>query len=314
MADGRPGRRGTNGLVLFVLGILAVLLSFLLRVPCRVPEWDVQNRFPGLCAAELQPGDLSVTPGGMLSGFFTGGPTGDQPIVVGMFTSILGWMTTGLAEAFSFEITPNTVLDLTVFLTALVWVVTITAVASLSGKQPSDPVVLAFAPTVLLVGFTSWDLWAVMFMMLAVASYIRGSPGVAGVWVGLGATVSFLPLLVLIAILFLAARYRYLGDFISALVVSLIVFAMVNGPFMVQEFDRWRERVGETMRSPVSGDSGWSVWNALGAPVTGLSIDPANLDQVSMIAILLGVVAVLLVAVLAGKEPSIVQVLSLIHI
>ena len=30
MADGRPGRRGTNGLVLFVLGILAVLLSFLL--------------------------------------------------------------------------------------------------------------------------------------------------------------------------------------------------------------------------------------------------------------------------------------------
>ena len=183
--------------------VVAVLLSFLLRVPCRVPEWSVDSRFPGLCAAELQPGDLSVTPGGMLSGFFTGGPTGDQPIVVGMFTSILGWMTTGLAEAFSFEITPNTVLDLTVFLTALVWVVTITAVASLSGKQPSDPVVLAFAPTVLLVGFTSWDLWAVMFMMLAVASYIRGSPGVAGVWVGLGATVSFLPLLVLIAILFL---------------------------------------------------------------------------------------------------------------
>lgn len=180
----------------------------------------------------------------MLSGFFTGGPTGDQPIVVGMFTSILGWMTTGLAEAFSFEITPNTVLDLTVFLTALVWVVTITAVASLSGKQPSDPVVLAFAPTVLLVGFTSWDLWAVMFMMLAVASYIRGSPGVAGVWIGLGATVSFLPLLVLIAILFLAARYRYLGDFISALVVSLIVFAMVNGPFMV--------------RSSTAGASAWA--------------------------------------------------------
>ena len=49
MADGRPGRRGTNGLVLFMLGILAVLLSFLLRVPCRVPEWSVDSRFPGLC-------------------------------------------------------------------------------------------------------------------------------------------------------------------------------------------------------------------------------------------------------------------------
>jgi hypothetical protein len=39
--------------------------------------------------------------------------------------------------------------------------------------------------------------------------------------------------------------------------------------------DRWRERMGETMRSPVSSDSGWSVWNALGAPATGLSIDSA---------------------------------------
>ena len=37
------------------------------------------------------------------------------------------------------------------------------------------------------------------------------------------------------------------------------------------------------------------MWNALGAPATGLSIDSANLDQISMIAILLGVVAVLLV-------------------
>ena len=110
-----------------VLGILAVLLSFLLRVPCRVPEWSVDSRFPGLCAAELQPGDLSVTPGGMLSGFFTGGPTGDQPIVVGMFTSVLGWMTTGLAEAFSFEITPNTVLDLTVFLGDYIYEYGITA-------------------------------------------------------------------------------------------------------------------------------------------------------------------------------------------
>lgn len=312
MADGRPARRRTNGLVVFILGVLAVLASFLLRIPCRVPEWSTAGRFPGLCAAELQPGELTVTPGGMLQGFFTGGPTGDQPIIVGMFTSVLGWMTTGLAEAFSFDVTASTVLDLTIFLTALVWVVTITTVASLSGKQPSDPAVMAFAPTVLLVGFTSWDLWAVMFLMLAVASYIRGSPGLSGVWIGLGATVSLLPLLVLLAILFLAARYRYIGDFISALVVSLIVFAMVNGPFMVTEFDRWREQALGSLSGPVDEASGWSVWNSLAAPRFGLQVDPAAVDQVALVAILLGVVAVLLITVLAGKEPSIVQVLLLL--
>jgi hypothetical protein len=40
-------------------------------------------------------------------------------------------------------------------------------------------------------------------------------------------------------------------------------------PSPIHTFDRWRERMGETMRSPVSSDSGWSVWNALGAPATG---------------------------------------------
>ncbi|NKE11038.1 hypothetical protein GTW58_14160, partial [Kocuria subflava] len=45
MAEGKKGRRGANGFVVFVIGILAVLLSFLLRVPCRVPEWNVSERF-----------------------------------------------------------------------------------------------------------------------------------------------------------------------------------------------------------------------------------------------------------------------------
>lgn len=312
MADGRPKVRRTNGLVVFVLGILAVLASFLLRVPCRVPEWSVDERFAGLCSAQLLPGDLTVTPGDALSGFFTGGPTGDQPIVVGMFTTLLGWLTTGLAEAFGIDVTSSTLLDLTVFLTALVWIVTITTVASLSGRQPSDPVVMAFAPTVLLVGFASWDLWAVMFMMLAVAAYIRGSPGVAGVWIGLGATVNLLPLLVLVAILFLAARYRYLGDLITALVVSLVVFAMVNGPYMVTEFSRWRDQFLGSLSAPVEAQSGWSVWNALAAPRTGLELDPGAIEQISMIAILLGAVVVLLMTALAGKEPSIVQVLLML--
>lgn len=312
MSEGKKGRRGANGFVVFVIGILAVLLSFLLRVPCRVPEWNVSERFPGLCSAQLDPGDLSVTPNTMLEGFFTGGPSGDQPIVVGMFTSVLGWMTTGLAQAFNVELSANTVLDLTVVLTALVWVVIIATVAGLSGKQPSDPVVMAFAPTVLLVGFSAWDLWAVMFMMLAVASYIRGSPGIAGLWIGLGATVNLLPVLVLVAILFMAARYRYIGDFFIALLSSVIFFAAVNGPYMVTEFDRWREQFSGTLDGPAEGTTVWDVWNTVLAGPTGLSVDTAAVENLSLVVVLLAVVAVLLVTVLAGKDPSIVQVLLLL--
>lgn len=314
MPEAKKGRRGANGLVVFVIGILAVLLSFLLRVPCRVPEWDVAGRFPGLCSAQVDPGDLSITPGTMLDGFFTGGPSGDQPIVVGMFTSVLGWMTTGLAQAFNLDLSSNTVLDLTVVLTAMVWVVVIATVAGLSGKQPSDPVVMAFAPTVLLVGFTSWDLWAVMFMMLAVASYIRGSPGIAGFWIGLGATVNFLPVLALVAILFMAARYRYIGDFFVALLSSAIFFAAVNGPFMVTEFGRWREQFSELMTESVQNSTLWDVWNSVVAPRAGLELNTGSLETLSLFVVLLAVVVVLLVTVLAGKDPSIVQVLLLLLI
>lgn len=314
MPELKKNKRAANGLLVFIVGILAVLLSFLLRVPCRVPEWDVAHRFPGLCSNELNPGDLQVTPANMLEGFFTGGATGDQPIVVGMFTSLLGWMTTGLAQALNIELNASTVLDLTVVLTAMVWVVVIAAVAGLSGKQPSDPLIMAFAPTVLLVGFTAWDLWAVMFMMLAVASYIRGSPGIAGLWIGLGSTVNFLPLVVLLGILFMAARYRYIGDFFIALLAAFLVFAAVNGPFMVTEFGRWREQLVDSATGPVHSSTLWDVWNSVIAGRTGLRIEPDALSTLSPAVILLAVVAVLLITVLAGKEPSIVQVLLLLLI
>lgn len=314
MPELKKNKRAANGLLVFIVGILAVLLSFLLRVPCRVPDWDVAHRFPGLCSNELNPGDLQVTPANMLEGFFTGGATGDQPIVVGMFTSLLGWMTTGLAQALNIELNASTVLDLTVVLTAMVWVVVIAAVAGLSGKQPSDPLIMAFAPTVLLVGFTAWDLWAVMFMMLAVASYIRGSPGIAGLWIGLGSTVNFLPLVVLLGILFMAARYRYIGDFFIALLAAFLVFAAVNGPFMVTEFGRWREQLVDSATGPVHSSTLWDVWNSVIAGRTGLRIEPDALSTLSPAVILLAVVAVLLITVLAGKEPSIVQVLLLLLI
>lgn len=314
MPEMNKSKRTANGFLVLVIGILAVLLSFLLRVPCRVPEWDAANRFPALCSTQLNPGDLTVTPGGMLEGFFTGGLTGDQPIVVGMFTSLLGWMTTGLAQALTIDLSANTVLDLTVVLTAMVWVVVIATVAGLSGKQPSDPVVMAFAPTVLLVGFTSWDLWAVMFMMLAVSSYIRGSPGIAGLWIGLGVTVNFLPLLVLLGILFMAARYRYIGDFFIALLAAFLVFAAVNGPFMATEFARWRERFMSSIDAPVQNSTLWDVWNSVLAGRTGFSIDPGAWGSLSPAVVLLAAVAVLLVTVLAGKDPSLVQVLLLLLI
>lgn len=83
---------------------------------------------------------------------------------------------------------------------------------------------------------------------------------------------------------------------------------------MVTEFDRWREQFTNTLNAPVQNSTVWDVWNSVIAGPTGLSINPESLQNLSLVVVLLAVVAVLLVTLLAGKDPSIVQVLLLLLI
>lgn len=99
-----------------------------------------------------------------------------------MITTIIGWFASNLSSLMGLDVGQGFYLDLSVVLLALVWLAIVAVVSSLSGNRSTDALVMALSPVVVLVGFQSWDLWAVLFMMLAVLGYVRGNPPWPGSW------------------------------------------------------------------------------------------------------------------------------------
>ncbi|RKQ35196.1 glycosyltransferase 87 family protein [Kocuria tytonis] len=303
---------GSAGLVLLGLGLYTVMMAYLLRIPCRVPEWHMAEQVPQLCATVIGSGDLGVHSTDVAGGFFTGGPTGDQPVLVGMITTIIGWFASNLSSLVGLNVGQGFYLDLSLVLLALVWLGIVAVVSSLSGSRRTDALVMALAPVIVLVGFQTWDLWAVLFMVLALQGYVRGNPAVAGIMVGFGASVAFFPVVVLVAILIIAARHRFLKDIVSALLWAVFSWAVINGTYMITAWDRWLKQFNEMVRSDTDEPSLWKVWGSTVEPRTGVSLGSGDGGQYVLLSMVLALVFVLLVALLSKREPSAVQVTFLL--
>jgi uncharacterized membrane protein len=301
------GSRNGHRALLVGLSLYAVMTAWLLRLPCRVPGWGAAESLPALCATEIAPGD----PAGA-GGFFTGGPAGDQPALVGMITTVVGWLAARLSALFGADVDRGVFADLSVLLLALVWIGTVAVVSALSGRRGADAFVLALAPVAVLVGFGTWDLWAVLLMMLALLFHVRGSPVPAGVLLGLAASVALFPLVVLLAVLLLAVRYRQFRDFAVVLAGTVVTWALVNGPFLLSARDRWARQLGTPWDGPVEGSSPWGVWARVEQARTDAAPDPAGAGQWVLLALVLGFVAVLVLTLLTRQEPSVVQIAFLL--
>ncbi|MGK4218397.1 glycosyltransferase 87 family protein [Kocuria marina] len=311
--EGARNRSGGNaGLMLLGLGLYTVMMAYLLRIPCRVPDWNMAQQVPELCATVIGTGDLSVRSSDVAGGFFTGGPTGDQPVLVGMITTIIGWFASNLTSLLGLDVGQGFYLDLSLILLALVWLAIVGVVSSLSGNRRTDALVMALAPVIVLVGFQSWDLWAVLFMMLALLGYVRGNPALAGIMVGFGASVAFFPVVVLLAILIMAARHRFLKDILSAFIWAVVAWALINGTYMITAWDRWRAQFGDMVRSDTEQPSLWNVWSSTVEPRTGVSLGTGADGQYVLLSMILALVFVLLIALLSKREPSAVQITFLL--
>lgn len=301
------GSRGGHRALLVGLSLYAVMTAWLLRLPCRVPGWGAAESLPALCATGIAPGEPTGA-----GGFLTGGPAGDQPALVGMITTVVGWLSARVSALFGTDVDRGVFTDLSVLLLALAWIGTVAAVSALSGRRGADAFVLALAPVAVLAGFGTWDLWAVLLMMLALLFHVRGSPVPAGILLGLAASVALFPLVVLLAVLLLAVRYRQFRDFAVVLAGTALTWALVNGPFLLTAPDRWARQLSTPWDGPVEGSSPRGVWAGVEQARTGAAPDPAGAGQWALLALVLGFVAVLVLTLLTRQEPSVVQIAFLL--
>lgn len=201
-------------------------------------------------------------------------------------------------------------MDVSLVLLALLWTATVLAVSALSGRGRVDAFVLAPAPVAVLAGFGTWDPAAVLLMVLALLLHARGRSGPAGVCLGLAASVALFPLAVLLALLLLAVRHRDVRDATVVLAGTVLTWLVVNGPFMVSAWDRWRRQTVAALDRTGEGVSLWGVWERIGAARTGAVPDGSG--HPVLLALLVGLVAVLVLTLLSRHEPDPVQIALLL--
>lgn len=297
MSAGGRRLRGAAGPVLALL-LYAAVMAWLLRLPCG---WaGSAQRWPGLCAGDAAP------PAGSLLG---AGPAGEAPPLVRAVSAVLGRLAANVSALLGTAPDPAAVEHLPRVLLLLAWAATVVAVHRVTGSR-ADALVLAVAPAVLVAGFRTWDLWAVLFMVSALLLHARGRAVAAGVLVGLGASVSLFPAAVLLAVLFLAARHRRLREAGLVLLGAVLTWALVNGPSVLASWERWTTGAAALADRPVGESSFWGVWARLDRAVTGSA--PEGTGVHVLLPLVLGLMAVLVLTVLARQEPGAAQVAFLV--
>ncbi len=132
------------------------------------------------------------------------------------------------------------------WLTALVLaglaLVTVWATSASHPRRRRDAVMVAAAPMFAFGAMINWDLLAVTLTSLAILSWARRRPGVAGVLLGLAVSAKFYPLVILGPLLLLCVRRRTREALVAGgqtVGFTVLTWMLINLPLALVAFDGW---------------------------------------------------------------------------
>ncbi len=226
-------------------------------------------------------------------------------------------------------------------LTACALVVTVTT-ARLAGRRPWDAALFALAPGLLVHETTNWDLLATAFAGAGLLAWARRRPVAAGVLLGLGTATKLYPVLFLVPLLALcwrAGRLRAWAATAGALVITAVAVTLpvyltapsYDAVTLARVTGSPLTRLGSqglAALDPYSGRGVNAVWRFFQLNSTrgadwdslylqlqhlapGTLVDVPALNRVVAVLVLLGLAAVVVLALRAGRRPRLPQVLFL---
>ena len=128
-----------------------------------------------------------------------------------------------------------------------------------------------FAPSLILFSTHNWDIFAVLFSILAFYFFNKGNKNLAAVFLALGFSAKFFPVIYLAPLLLKEEnwknRWKILGVFLAAVL-------LVNGYFMIANFDGWSQffRINSERNSNME-----SIWTVARYLIPPLSVKGINI-------------------------------------
>ncbi len=261
---------------LVVLAILASLLSFAKFSHCENTGWATPDQYIHACYSDIP----ALFGARGLDTHQWPYASADNSVEYPVLTGVVMYLTSFAAN------TPASYFNINIFFLVLLFLATVLLVRRI---RPEFAYLVPVAPAMIASLFINWDLWAIATMLLAIYWFDRKQYLHSGLLLGVSISTKFLPIFLLIPILFIFWRENKIREAIKYIAITFATWLLINAPFaLTTPTGWWRFYKLNLERGPDWG----SIWLAL----QQLGVNFTNLNWLSILLLLIAftTIAVLL--------------------
>jgi uncharacterized membrane protein len=293
--------------VLLAASVLAMVLAFAEKVPCRAGAWNYDvKKYQDFCYTDIYP--LYYSEGLYDKRVPYSGHTVEYPVLIGGAMQAVAWLVRNVDAA----IRGREFYDVTVVLLALCAVAAALATARAAGPgRRWQALLVALSPALILNAFVNWDLIAMALTALGIAAWAARRGVWAGVLLGLAVATKFYPLVVLGALLLLCLRAGRLREFAKTFAAAAVAWLAVNLPVMIVALPGWATFYVFSRDRGADWGSVWYMFEYFNLPRLG-NYQLSALNEMSAAALVVAFAAIALLALAAPRRPRLPQLCFLL--
>ena len=274
--------------ILVVLAILASLLSVAKFSHCANTGWATPDQYVHACYSDLP----ALFEARGLSSNEWPFASDDNSVEYPVVTAMVMYVTSFAANS------PVSYFNINIFFLILLFIATVIVVRKI---RPEFAYLVPVAPAMIASLFINWDLWAIASMMLAIYWFDRKQYLASAILLGISISTKFLPIFLLIPIVFIFWREAKIKDAIKYLAITFGIWSALNLPFAVTTpTGWWRFYKLNLDRGPDWG----SLWLAL----QQLGINLTNLNYLSVLLLLIALTTIAILLFELRYTPSLASV------
>jgi len=274
------------------LALIAALLSFAKFENCRSNGWAPPGDYIHACYSDLPA--LFGERGLITHSWPYSSAT--NAVEYPPLTGLVMWGTSFLVSESGNKY--RNYFDINALLIALLF---IASVILLKKLKPELWYLLPVAPAVIASLYINWDLWAVITSMAAICLFDIGKYRTSALALGISIATKFFPIVLLLPIAIILFRKAKLRELVEYFLLTTFVWLAINLPFILTTPTGWFRFF--KLNSERIADWG-SIWYAL--EVLGIKV--AHLNQISVIAFLIGALVFALFIFGITEVPSLASV------
>jgi len=275
-------------IILVVLAILAALLSVAKFSHCANTGWATPDQYVHACYSDLP----ALFEARALSTNQWPFASDDNSVEYPVVTAMVMYVTSFAANS------PVSYFNINIFFLILLFIATVLVVRKI---RPEFAYLVPVAPAMIASLFINWDLWAIASMMIAIYWFDRKQYLASSVLLGISISTKFLPIFLLIPIVFIFWRDAKMKEAIKYLAITFGIWLAINLPFAVTTpTGWWRFYKLNLDRGPDWG----SIWLAL----QQLGINLSNLNYLSVLLLLIALTTIAILLFELKYTPSLASV------